>query len=363
MRRSKNGKAIRGSIVVGCGLLMLTACSSGGAGSAVSPDSTSGPSTEVGKIMSEAEWAEVVEAAKQEGEVVVYGTMNAALTTLLPQEFEKAYPEIDVTYVRLSPADVEARLGAEIASGNVVADAVDNLQNIVVDGFADQGALLPLNVPAVGVPEFDRPVNQRTPFSAYIGTVPYGWAWNTNLLPEGITSWEDYLELDPSLVGATDPSIGPAVASLYMATEDLAGEGFLDKLLAGANPKIYPGSNPAVTSLAAGEIAAVLPVPVANVITAQQGGSPIDFTLYEGSYTIPTELAVLDGPHPNAARVWANWFLSEEGQKVVGQGGQLPILPVPTLYDTEGIELVRDKPLPQDEFVAFQRRWAELVAG
>lgn len=364
MRRPMN-VIVRGSVVLGCGLLMLTACSSsGGAGSATTPDSSSSSSSEMAEIMNEKEWSKVVEAANEEGEVVVYGVMNAALVTTLPEAFHKAYPEITVTYVRLSPADIEARLSAEIASGNMIADAFDNLQNIVVDGFADQDALMPLAFPSLDDSEYDRGANQRTRYSAYLGETPYAWAWNTNLLPEGITSWQDFLDLDRSLVGVTDPSIGPAVASLYMASEapDVAGEGFLDELLAGDNPQIYAGSNPAVTSLAAGEIAAVLPVPVANVVTAKDAGAPVDFKLYDGSYTIPTELGILEGPNPNAAQVWANWLLSEEGQEALGAGGYSPILPVPTLFETEGVSFVRDEPLPEDDFVAFQQRWNEMLA-
>lgn len=363
MRRSLS-VMVRGSVVVGCGLLMLTACSSaGGAGSATLPDSNSESSSEMAEVMSEQEWSEIVDAANEEGEVVVYGVMNAALVETLPEAFQEAYPEIKVTYVRLSPADVEARLGAEIASGNLIADAFDNLQNIVVDGFADQDALTPLAFPALDDPQYDREANQRTRYSAYLGGTPYAWAWNTDLLPDGITSWDDFLELDRSLVGVTDPSIGPAVASLYMATEDLAGDGYLNELLAGNNPQIYPGSNPQVTSLTAGEIAASLPIPAAVAATAKQDGAPVDFSLYDGYYDIPTEFGLLaDAPHPNAAQVWANWLLSEEGQEVLGEGGYSTILPVPTLFETEGFESVRDKPLPQDDFVAFQQRWNEMLA-
>lgn len=62
---------------------------------------------------------------------------------------------------------------------------------------------------------------------------------------------------------------------------------------------------------------------------------------------------MLDGPHPNAAQVWANWLLPEEGQAELAEGGFSPVLPVPTPYDTEGFEFIRDRSLPQDEFTAF----------
>ncbi|XAS74392.1 extracellular solute-binding protein [Micrococcaceae bacterium Sec5.1] len=347
-----------------CGLMMLTACGSGGAGSAVKPDS--GPSTVSAKTLDEAEWSKVVDSANKEGQVTVYGVLNAKLVTILPEAFHKAYPDITVKYVRLSPADIEARLNAEIASGNATGDVFDNLANNVVDKMADTGKLVPLALPELANPEFDRKVNQRTPYSAYISQTPYAWAWNTKLLPEGIHSWGDFLKLKSSLLGVTDPSIGPAVVGLYQAMEQpqTGGEGFLDKLFSQGKPQIYAGSNPQVAALGAGEVAALLPVPLANVLAAKDGGAPVDFSLYDGSYTIPAEVGVLEGsPHPNAAQVYANWLLSEDGQKALAAGGIQPIVKsVPPRYDSKGIEFVMDKPLPPKDFTAFQQRWAKMLA-
>lgn len=32
-----------------------------------------------------------------------------------------------------------------------------------------------------------------------------------------------------------------------------------------------------------------------------------------------------NAPHPNAAKLWINWRLSDEGQQVLGQEGQAPV--------------------------------------
>ena len=35
--------------------------------------------------------------------------------------------------------------------------------------------------------------------------------------------------------------------------------------------------------------------------------------------------AVKNAPHPNAARLWINWRLSQEGQEILGKEGQAPV--------------------------------------
>lgn len=355
----------RGSLVVACGLLALTGCASGGAGSAAG-NSNASPSDALSKVMDQAEWSKVVDAANKEGEVTVYGVLNTKTVDLLPAAFHKDYPNIKLTYVRLSASDIRARLDAEIASGNAGADAVDNLDHPTFDGYAAKGALLPLTAPSLGDPEFDRAKYQRTPYVATFANLGYAWAWNTKLLPNGISSWQDYLNLPASQVGATDPSIGPTVAALYESMEksDAGGSGFLDKLTAKGKPQIYAGSNPQVAALSAGEVAASLPVPVAVAATIKATGAPIDYRLPQEAPSVPNELAVVkSAKHPNAAQVFANWLLSKAGQGVVAQGGFVAVRQdAPQTIDTKGVTLVELPQITTEQFKAFLQRWNQLLA-
>jgi iron(III) transport system substrate-binding protein len=168
------------------------------------------------------------------------------------------------------------------------------------------------------------------------------------------------------LVGVTDPSIGPTVASLYqlIETPEQAGPEYLDELMAGDNPKIYPGSNPQVTALAAGEIIASLPVPVAVAASIKGTGAPIEYQLPPETPSIPSELAVVkSAKHPNAAQVFANWLLSEAGQKVIAEGGFIAVREdTSQTIDTSGAELVEIPQITTEEFQAFLQRWNELLA-
>lgn len=355
---------MRASLVVACGLLALTGCASGGAGSAAG-NSSAGPSDASAKVLDQAEWSKVVDAANKEGEVVVYGVLNAKTVELLPAAFQKDYPNIKLTYVRLSASDITARLDAEIASGNAGADAVDNLDHPTFDGYAAKGALMPLAVPSLGDSDFDRAKYQRTPYVATLANTVYAWAWNTKLLPKGISSWQDFLNLDPSQMGATDPSIGPTVAALFESMEksDTGGSGYLDKLTAKGTPRIYAGSNPQVAALSAGEVVASLPVPVAVAATIKATGAPIDYRLPQSAPSIPNEVAVVkSGKHPNAAQVFANWLLSKPGQAVVVQGGFVAVRDdAPQTIETKGATLVELPQITTQQFKTFLARWNQLL--
>ncbi|WP_170850741.1 extracellular solute-binding protein [Arthrobacter sp. OV608] len=316
--------------------------------------------------MDQAEWSKIEDAANKEGEVTVYGVVNAKTVDAITSGFAKDYPNIKLTYVRLSPSDIRARLDAEIASGNAGADAVDNLDHASFDGYAAKGALLPLTVPSLGDPEFDRTKYERTPYVAQFVDGPYAWAWNTKLLPQGISSWQDYLNLDVSQLAATDPSIGPSVAAMYETFEgsDAGGSGFLDKLTAKGKPRIYAGSNPQVAALAAGEVAASLPVPVAVAATIKATGAPIDYRLPPTTQSITSELAVVkSAKHLNAAQVFANWLLGKAGQGAVAQGGFVAVRGgTPQTIDTKGATLVELPQITTDQFKAFLQRWNQLLA-
>ncbi len=93
----------------------------------------------------------------------------------------------------------------------------------------------------------------------------------------------------------------------------------------------------------------------------------------EGTITAPYAISMVKGaPHPNSAKLWLNFIMSEEGQKIFAEGFVRPIL------DVDYPETVKDKFLPASEYSrakdidwikaqAVQAEaaslWAEMVLG
>jgi len=66
----------------------------------------------------------------------------------------------------------------------------------------------------------------------------------------------------------------------------------------------------------------------------------------EGTITAPYAISLVKGaPHPNAARLWLNFIMSEMGQRIFAKGFVRPILP-----DIELPEDVKEKFLPKEEY-------------
>lgn len=66
----------------------------------------------------------------------------------------------------------------------------------------------------------------------------------------------------------------------------------------------------------------------------------------EGTITAPYAISLVKGaPHPNAAKLWLNFIMSEAGQKIFAKGFVRPILP-----DVELPPEVKDKFLPKEEY-------------
>src|SRR5574338_76471 len=68
------------------------------------------------------DYAKIIEAAKQEGKVVVYGATDAAAANPLIKDFEAMYPGVKVEYNDMNTTELYNRLISEKAAGAGSAD-------------------------------------------------------------------------------------------------------------------------------------------------------------------------------------------------------------------------------------------------
>ena len=87
-----------------------------------------------------ADTAAVIEGAKKEGELVIYGTTDLRQATILNDKFRQKYPFIDVKLNRLTTDNLYPRLIAETRSGKFLSDVVQN--NTLVMYFLKRGKFL-----------------------------------------------------------------------------------------------------------------------------------------------------------------------------------------------------------------------------
>jgi len=71
-----------------------------------------------------ADYAQIVDAAKKEGKVVIYATTDAVAANPLVKDFETLYPGIKVEYSDLNSTELYNRFIAEAAANNGTADVL-----------------------------------------------------------------------------------------------------------------------------------------------------------------------------------------------------------------------------------------------
>src|SRR5687768_11246541 len=72
------------------------------------------------------ETAKLIEGAKKEGELVIYGTTDLRQSNLINEKFQAKYPFINVKLNRLTSDNLYPRVIAETRSGKFLADLLQN---------------------------------------------------------------------------------------------------------------------------------------------------------------------------------------------------------------------------------------------
>jgi iron(III) transport system substrate-binding protein len=289
---------------------------------AAAPAATSGSGSSL-----DAAIAKYYDAAKKEGKLVVYGVGTATLYNPVHDAFVKRFPGIDLQGVDQRGRETREKIIAEQQSHNYVVDVAisgtDTQNELVQDGYvddyqaADIGSVIPELVPS------DRKNNPRT-------VTVFTIAINTNLVPpdQEPKKWSDLF--DPKWQGKLemdDPRGSGPGGTILSGVEALYGPEDVDKKLAAQNMFFATQAGPLLDALARGERAVYLSSAHTDVIAQRKAGAPIkQIRPEEGVGITPiNEALIKNAPHPNAAKLWIEWSLSEEGQKLLADQGFGPV--------------------------------------
>jgi len=278
------------------------------------------------------EWSRVIEAAKQEGQLSLYGGQEITHPDIIAG-FNKDFPFIKVSSASGRAADIMTRIVAERRADRYLADVTASGPNgprmLYLNKILDPIA------PTFILPEVSDPSRwyggrhwYADPENKYIfmfeGTiVSTGLSVNTKLVSaEEINSYWDLLQ--PKWRGkllGQDPR-GAALSTPVLILYHRAGVGaqFLRRLYTETDITLFRDRRQGTNWLATGKF------PVCHLCrdidkAAKQGLPVEDISpdkLKEGG-TIggggSSVLALINrAPHPNAARLFINWYLSRQGQ-------------------------------------------------
>ncbi|MFN0072442.1 MAG: ABC transporter substrate-binding protein [Chloroflexota bacterium] len=258
------------------------------------------------------------------------------------ETFKQKFPGVTAETVNLRGVETFQRISAETASGkhiaNVVSGGATSLFGMDQQGyFVDwegppNKELLPSTVPA-----------STTRYA--VSQSMYAVIVNTSLVPADKIPQSRQDLLDPFWKGKgklmfEDPRAGGPGTDFFTITFDNLKQEYMDKLKA-QEPTFIRDRDAAPPQVARGEYSLFLPVNVTTEILAMGQTAPTKVVwLRDGGATGVTNNIglVKNAPGQDVAKLWISWWLSEEGQRTLGEKvgiyGVLPGAPAPEGWPT-----------------------------
>ena len=270
--------------------------------------------------------AELVEAAKAEGTLVFYSANPVPGTEHLAQAFEEKYG-ITVEPLGLPAGTLLQRFASELQAGSFNADIIlgAGFDKVVTEDYGPKGWMIPIK--EAGIPALDGGSYPEAFLNKSTATVAYNpWiiAYNTDLVKGDVpTSFKDLA--DPKfkdLVCIPNPEVALAYIEIWDRVRAEFGEETLSGIAAN-NPKLYESAAAASSALGAGECAIAAPVS-GPAVAALPERAPVKSFIPEVTTGTQMELGFINPEkvaHPNAAKLFAHYVLTPEGneqQAIVG---------------------------------------------
>jgi ABC-type Fe3+ transport system substrate-binding protein len=282
------------------------------------------------------EWENTVAAARREGRVVVSGPLGSGYREPMTALFEKTYPGIAVDFVSLGAANLWPRFHQERAGGQYLWDVLVNGHSVEVYDAKDRGDLDPVR-PLLVLPEVVDDTKwlggldgvfadkERQFVGAFFASSAPSNHVNRDIVPESELPSTAQL-VDPRLKGkiATfDPRVsGPASGDLQLLLIAY-GEGFVRDLLTKQDIVVANEARQLTEWVVRGRYPVGIGLSITNIKAFHDAGvgfnvkplaGPAPLSSAAGGLFLPTQR-----PHPNAARVYANWILTREAQSALTQ--------------------------------------------
>jgi len=300
----------------------------------------------------------LIDAAKQEGKLTYYTANFAEVEREVIAAFNKRFPFIEIGMVRAPGGQLITRVKTEAAAGKLAADVVDHSDRSLMIGLVD--LFQDYAPPNAGDYITDVLVSPKLWPRA---TLVWSIAYNSELVKTPPKSWMDLTKADYAN-GVIGQVIGPSGGTTWtriMFERQVLGEDYWQKQAA-TKPVLYPSGAPLSDALVRGEVQ-IAPLLYNIIWTKKRDGAPVEiFFPPEGAPINPYASGIpKTAAHPNAAKLFLNWCLSEEGQSfMIKELGNLTSLKKAPIYP-EGFDPKVVKPwVPNfDQYQSLHASWME----
>jgi iron(III) transport system substrate-binding protein len=276
----------------------------------------------------------VVDGAKKEREVVILGGIPGQALRPLRELLEKRY-DVRITswhgdseeFLKGATADLKnARPNFDVVVGS----------DAIMAGLDAKGFFEPFEPPSArNYPkQFLVPSRRMTPWRVFA----FGINYNTQRLgaEQAPKTWEDLLDTKwRRKFFMPNPALHAPTLQFLLNLEKLLGPKWRSAVegLAKQRPRLTRDPAEEVPPLASGE----LPLAIGYTKDKYQFGGPIDYVKMDKYLASPSYVAVARrAPHPNAARLFVDFFLGPESQQLIGNLGDYVLHPdVPDRFEND----------------------------
>ena len=312
--------------------------------------------------------------AKAEGAFTLYSTDPEQGQVKLLAAFNKVFPEIKTSYVRLQAGALYAKVLSERQANSYLVDVIQISDMGMILDFTRKGGFRQYVSPEMA--HFPKEAkSQPEGFWTWGSVIMGGIAYNPNNVSaaEAPKKWEDLL--DPKWKDAINVKVsnsGLQHGVWYMLKPILGMEYF--KKFGEQKPRAFDSYVQQYGRLVDGQDKIIMGAQYSGYIEFKAKGAPLAFVFPDtGVPAVPETYGIVDkAPHPNAAELFMDWFLSPPGQKALAEalllhsprkdvappGGAdtVPLDKMKLLSPADWNEFEKDRP-------SFAREWNRIVGA
>jgi iron(III) transport system substrate-binding protein len=262
----------------------------------------------------------LLEGAKKEGELILYASMNIEEANAMIARFQAKYPFVQVKFNRTGSEKLLTKLLAEARAKKSFADAIQTLgfsmytlrkRQMLGEYLSPESSFYPTDFKEEG-------------YWTTVYTNPYATAYNPKLVTKEQVPrnygdllnpmWKGKMMLEPTKVdwfAGLLQIMGKEKGLRYM--RDLAKQNLMYR----------SGHELLAQLIAAGEAAIDVNIPAPSVDRLKRRGAPIEWVAFPPAPATMVGIGITSQPlHPNAARLYVDFVLSYEGQKILADLGR-----------------------------------------
>jgi len=307
---------------------------------------------------------ELVTAARAEGKVTWYTSVDLPLSEKMARAFESKYPGIACRVERSGAERNFQRIGQEFSSGIRAVDVVNSSDASHFIVWKRNGWLAPYvpdDVARHYPPEHKDPDGFFATWRAFFSVISY----NTNLVKpqDAPKSFADLL--DPKWAGkvvkAHPGYSGTILTATFEMSRDL-GWGYFEKLAKQKVMQVQSAADPP-KKVALGERAVTVDGAEYLVLQMKEAGQPIEVVYpTEGAPLITGPNAIFqNASNPNAARLFQSWMFTLEAQQLMSDVGALRSLH-PLVKEKAGRKPFAEIKAMKDDPIAVEAKSDEIKA-